>query len=273
MKTLRHTLLLVGIALGVGPALGRAPDAPPPEVLQPVTERLARLGTDKHSELVRRGYRIFTETPTHAHRYSGNGLSCQNCHMDAGTKPHAAPMWAAWGEYPAYLIKSDRVVTFEERIQNCFRYSMNGLPPPLDSEELRALVAYSQWLSTGVPVGANLAGRGFLSIARTGSDPNPLRGRDIYAERCAMCHGKNGEGQRQPETSKFAIPPLWGYRSYNKGAGLHRIDLMAGFLKANMPAGNPDLTDQQALDLAAWIHLQERWPDPRKGLLKGFLEQ
>jgi cytochrome c len=54
---------------------------------------------------------------------------------------------------------------------------------------------------------------------------------------------------------------------------MNRIDLLAGFLKANMPYDKPDLTDQQALDIAAWIALQERWPDPRKGLLTGLLER
>jgi thiosulfate dehydrogenase len=273
----RARVLGAGLAFACVPAwAGTAPATPadvPSQARQPVNDQLARLGTDKHGELVRRGFRIFTDTPTYARRYSGNALSCQNCHLNAGTKPQAAPIWAAWGEYPAYLVKNDRVVTFEERIQDCFRYSMNGLAPPLDSEELRALVAYSQWLSKGVPVGANLPGRGFPSIARTGSDPNPLRGRDIYAARCAACHGKNGEGQRVDATGRFAIPPLWGYHSYNKGSGLNRIDLMAGFLKANMPLGNPDLTEQQALDLAAWLRLQERWPDPRKGLLKGLIAQ
>jgi cytochrome c551/c552 len=33
------------------------------------------------------------------------------------------------------------------------------------------------------------------------------------------------------------------------------------------------LSDQQALDLAAWVQVQERWPDPRKGLLAGLLER
>jgi thiosulfate dehydrogenase len=65
---------------------------------------------------------------------------------------------------------------------------------------------------------------------------------------------------------------VWGYASYNKGAGLHRVDLLAGFVKANMPLGAALLSDQEALDIAAWINLQERWPDPRKGLLRGLVE-
>jgi len=229
------------------------------------------LPQDKYGDLVRQGARIFTNTPEYARRYSGNGLSCSNCHLNAGRQSHAAPMWAAWGMYPAYLAKTDRVNTFEERVQQCFRFSLNGIAPPLDSHEVRALVAYSQWLARGKPAGVELPGRGFPTITRTGSDPNPLRGKSIYAQRCVACHGENGEGHKDGNT--YSAPPVWGMDSFNKGAGFQRIDLLAGFLKANMPVGKPDLTDQDALDLAAWINLQERWPDPRKGLLRGLLEK
>lgn len=234
-------------------------------------EQIAKLPNDKYGELVKRGYLIFTDTPRNARRYSGNHLSCANCHLDAGTRRNAAPMWAAWGEYPAFNAKNDRVVSFEERVQDCFRFSLNGFAPPLNSEELRALIAYAHWLSKGVAVGSNPAGRGFPTIARTGVDPNPLRGKEIYASKCAACHGLQGDGRYAADGSA-RVPPLWGYASYNKGAGLHRMDLLAGFIKANMPLGAALLSDQEALDVAAWINLQERWPDPRKGLLRGLVE-
>lgn len=228
---------------------------------------------DKHGDLVYQGYQLFTATPLYGRRFSGNGLSCANCHLDAGRKADAAPLWAAWGMYPAYSAKFDKVVSFAERVQQCFQFSLNGLPPPLDSRELNALLAYSQWLARGRPAGEPQPGRGFPTLARTGDDPNPWRGRATYAQRCAACHGEQGQGQPTAGTGgqPYAVPPLWGWDSYNKGAGLHRVDLMAGFLKANMPLGRPDLTDQQALDLAAWIQLQERWPDPRKGWVDRWL--
>jgi thiosulfate dehydrogenase len=233
----------------------------------------AQFPPDKHGELVYQGYQIFTQTPKAARVFAGNALSCSNCHLDAGRKADAAPLWAAWGMYPAYVQKVDRVITYAERVQQCFTFSINGLPPPLDSHEMNALLAYSQWLARGQPVGTQLPGRGFPTIARTGSDPNPLRGKSAYAQRCASCHGGHGEGRQAQASDAYAVPPLWGFSSFNKGAGLNRVELMAGFLKANMPLGNPDLTDQEALDIAAWIHLQERWPDPRKGLISGLLER
>jgi thiosulfate dehydrogenase len=230
------------------------------------------LPRDKHGDLVRQGFRIFSNTPRYARRYSGNALSCANCHLDVGRRADAAPMWAAWGMYPAYLGKTDRVNTFEERIQQCFRFSLNGFSPPVDSHEIRALAAYSQWLARGKPIGVELSGRGFPTVQRTGADPNPLNGSALYVRQCAVCHGDHGVGKRD-SSGAYLYPPLWGMDSFNKGAGFNRIDLLAGFLKANMPYGNPTLSDQDALDLAAWITLQERWPDPRKGLVSGLLSR
>ena len=234
------------------------------------TPDLDSLPADKYGDLVRLGHRLFTDTPKYAPRFANNALSCGNCHLDEGRQPFAAPMWAAWGMYPAYLTKTDRVNTFSERIQQCFKFSLNGFAPPLDSQEIRALLAYAQWLARGVPAGVEMRGRGFLTLRRTGSDPNPQRGRGLYAEKCAACHGVHGDGVQAEGKS---LPPLWGMRSYNKGAGMHRIELLAGFIKANMPFGNPNLTNQEAWDIAAWIQLQERWPDPRQSLIKGFLEK
>ncbi|NRR30450.1 c-type cytochrome [Oxalobacteraceae bacterium] len=259
------TCMLLALAAGAGGAAEREP-------AQGLAQRVASLGKDKYGELVAQGYRIFTATPKHAYRYSGNALSCQSCHLDGGTRRDAAPLWAAWGQYPAYVAKRDRVVSFEERIQDCFRFSLNGLAPPLDSHEMRALVAYSHWLSQGEVVGANPPGRGFPSLARTGQDSDPQRGKAAFASQCAACHGAQGEGRRGADGA-YLFPPLWGANSYNKGAGMHRTDLLAGFIKANMPLGNPTLSNQQALDIAAWIQLQERWPDPRKGLLQGLLDK
>lgn len=274
MRTWR-TYVGGALALGAIAAAGCVGSRAPVQPAAPdhaASAARAQFPPDKHGELVYQGYRIFTETPKAARIYAGNGLNCSSCHLDAGRKADAAPLWAAFGMYPAYVAKADRVVTFAERIQQCFTFSMNGMPPPLDSHEMAALLAYSQWTTRGRPVGQAQAGRGFPTVARTGADPNPLLGKALFAQQCAACHGAHGAGQKNPDGS-FAVPPLWGMQSYNKGAGMHRNDLLAGFLKANMPLGNAHLTDQEALDVAAWIQLQERWPDPRKGLVAGLLEK
>ena len=60
-------------------------------------------------------------------------------------------------------------------------------------------------------------------------------------------------------------PAVWGMRSFNLGAGITRIRTMAGFLRHNMPYDAPGtLTEQQALDIAAYVTAQPRPDFPDK---------
>lgn len=231
-----------------------------------------QIPNDKYGDEVRLGKNIFADTRRYAGRYVGNGLSCTNCHLDAGRRPNSAPMWAAFGMYPAYRAKTDQNDTLEARIQQCFRYSLDGFAPALDAPEVRALVSYFHFLAQGAPIGVELPGRGYPQIVDTGYDPNPERGRAVYGAKCAACHGDDGQG-RENDEGGYLFPPLWGFDSYNKGAGMARDETLAGFVKANMPLGQGwSLTDQQALDVAAYINLQMRPWDPRKGIFRGLLE-
>jgi thiosulfate dehydrogenase len=51
---------------------------------------------------------------------------------------------------------------------------------------------------------------------------------------------------------------LWGQDSFNDGAGMHRVLTAARFIKARMPNGKADLSDDQAFDVAAFINTQPR---------------
>lgn len=214
-------------------------------------------------EVIRQGRAIFTDTPTHAKAYVGNGLSCSNCHLDAGRQANSAPLWAAWGMYPQYRKKNGHVNSFGERLQGCFKYSMNGKAPPLDSAEMVALQTYAWWLANGAPVGVKLPGAGYpkqdLKAVQT---PDYARGETVYQKSCALCHGANGQGQQVAGRNVF--PPLWGPQSFNWGAGMHELDKAAAFIKANMPfsRGNT-LSDQDAWDVAMFMDSHERPQDPR----------
>jgi thiosulfate dehydrogenase len=234
---------------------------------------IADIPLDKYGDQVRYGRNIFINTTEYAARYVGNKLNCSNCHLGEGRKPHSAPLWAAYTMYPSYRIKNDRVNTLEERIQGCFKYSMDGFMPTVDAPEVRALMAYMHWLSKGVPVGVEMQGRGFAFIKRT-SDPSPQRGKETYLLQCEVCHGKNGEGTLGKDKQGYAFPPLWGFDSYNKGAGMYRTDTLAAFIKANMPFGRGfSLTDQQSLDVAAYINMQIRPNDPREGQFSSVMSE
>lgn len=217
---------------------------------------------NQFGEAVRYGKSLFTNTQQLRGKYVGNGLNCVNCHLDNGRRANSAPMWGAFPMYPAYRKKNDHVNTIEERIQGCFRYSMNGTPPPSGSKELTALVTYSYWLSTNAPIGKALPGRGYPKLAKPEQAPDIQRGSKVFQTNCAICHGANGQGTKV--NGKYAFPPLWGKDSFNWGAGLHRVNTAASFIKANMPLSKPNsLTDQEAWDVAAFMNSHERPEDPR----------
>ena len=221
----------------------------------------------KFGALARQGYRIFEDTPRYAGRYAGNGLSCENCHLDGGRKPGAIPMWGATGQYPAFQARGQQVITLAQRMQECFVSSLHGYAPPRDSETLLALESYASWLATGAPQRTLLRGARLPVMPETGRQPDPIAGRRSYINHCATCHGSDGQGIRRKKGG-YAVPPLWGGDSFAWGAGMGRQSLLERFIFANMPYDNPgSLKPQQAKNIAAWARLQWRDPDPRKGLL------
>lgn len=227
---------------------------PPPESALPANAE------DANAVLL--GEKIFDNTPKYAAQYTGNTLSCRNCHTDRGRNPLSAPLWAAAPRYPMYRSKNRTINSLAMRIADCFRYSQNGTSPPADSPELLALMTYANWLATGLPIGIKPQASGYPELAVPTRPPDRQRGEMVYAANCAVCHGATGQG------SEFAgaqvIPALWGPQSYNWGAGMHSVNNAAAFVYANMPHGAAGtLSKQQAWDVAAWIDSQPRPQDPR----------
>lgn len=217
---------------------------------------------DDFGKMVKKGEQIFVNTKQNAPQFVGNNLNCVNCHLDAGRKADSSPLWAAYGAYPAYRSKNKHVNTFAERLQGCFKFSMNGKAPPLGDETLVALEAYSYWLATGAPVRQPVQGRGYPKLPVAARPADYARGEKVYAQNCVLCHGSNGEGQLSNDKTVF--PPLWGPKSFNWGAGMHDIQNAAAFIKANMPLGlGGTLSDQDAWDVAAFMNSHERPQDPR----------
>lgn len=217
---------------------------------------------DEFGKIVRQGEQIFINTQKNASQFVGNSLNCVNCHLDAGRKANASPLWAAYISYPAYRSKNKHVNTFAERLQGCFRFSMNGKAPAFGDPTLVALETYAYWLATGAPVGATLEGRGYPEVKKPAQPADYARGEKVYQQKCALCHGADGQGQ--VSAGKTVFPPLWGAKSFNWGAGMHDIKNAAGFIKANMPLGlGGALTDQEAWDVAIFMDSHERPQDPR----------
>lgn len=220
------------------------------------------LPDNAYGKLVQEGRAIFVDTQKYAADYVGNGMNCTNCHLDQGRKANSAPLWGAYPMYPAYRKKNNKVNSYAERVQGCFQFSMNGKPPAADSHVINALTAYSYWLSTGAPTGQELPGRAYPEVPQAKGGYDIAKGREVYAAQCAVCHGDDGQGQKAGDG--YVFPPLWGRDSFNWGAGMHRINTAAAFIKENMPLGKGrTLSDDEAWNVAAFMNSHERPQDPR----------
>ncbi|MHB1937174.1 MAG: c-type cytochrome [Acidobacteriaceae bacterium] len=242
-------LLLCGMGALIAGCSGPHPVASP----TPKTSafKTANLPPGVQSDLVRRGKLIFDQTPKYARAYVGNRLACSDCHLKSGTTAYSAPMIDVANIFPRFNKRAGRVISIQERFQQCFTRSENGRPLPSDSPEMKALTAYVNWLSRNGVKGKAYKGRGFGKLLDlTG---NPAKGKSIYASQCAACHGAHGSGVPP------VLPPVWGPDSYNDGAGMNNPRKMAGFLIHNMPQNHPGtLTPQQAFDVAYFIHAMPR---------------
>jgi thiosulfate dehydrogenase len=213
---------------------------------------------------------IGPEVSDTTHRFAGNNLNCQSCHLDAGTREFGLPFVGVFADFPNYRARSGTVGTIEDRIQGCMIRSMNGKPLPADSPELTAIVAYLKFLSSDRPVGAPTPGRGPGRMPELMRPADPSHGRELYAANCAACHGDDGLGQRAGavgDAQGYTTPPVWGSDSFNDGAGMTRLINAANFIHNNMPNGttwqSPALSEADAWDVAAFIDSQPRPHKPQ----------
>jgi thiosulfate dehydrogenase len=238
--------------------------------------------TDPQAALIRYGRDLISHTqdyfgPTGLVRANSiNGMNCQNCHLDAGTKPFGNNYFAVQSLYPQFRSRSGSLETIPKRVNDCFERSLNGQPLDTAGREMLAILAYVRWLGTGIPKGEKPKGAGLVDMPYLDRAADPARGKNVYFSKCATCHGPNGQGLPIPESAR-TYPPLWGDKSYNAGAGLFRLSRFAAYVKANMPFGasfeNPQLSNEEAWDVAAFVNSQPRpahpflktdWPDISK---------
>ena len=78
------------------------------------------------SQQIRWGYRIFTNTPHEAPRFTGGKVSCANCHLNAGQRERALPVVGVAGVFPEYNGRAARLISLGDRIVDCFNRSENA---------------------------------------------------------------------------------------------------------------------------------------------------
>jgi len=248
------TLLLA--ALEYAPARAQTPARPPQQGAKPrvrfrvPSESELRDSTFRLSAL--RGRALLLATRDSLPRNVGNSLRCASCHLNGGLQAAAMPWVGVYARFPQYRARSAKVDLIEDRINDCFRRSMNGRALDPAGPDMRDIVTYFAFLSTGLPVGVEMEGQGLPQLRPLPGDIR--RGAAVFASTCTRCHGASGQGTA-------IAPPLWGPRSYNVGAGMARINTAASFIHALMPIDRAQqLTPQQAFDVASYINTRPR-PD------------
>src|ERR1700722_16695082 len=204
-QTVRYAAFLTVLVLpSVGLVVNASGTEPAAATSDWTVPDIAGLPNNAWGKLVREGRELTVATYAHLgpnitdadHRFSGNNMSCQSCHLEAGTKKFGLPFVGIFADFPQYRSREGEVGTLEDRINGCMTRSMNGRPFPVDSPEMKAFVAYIKFLSTGRPIGTKTSGRGSGQIAELTRPADSVAGSKIFAKACAACHGNDGEGKR-----------------------------------------------------------------------------
>lgn len=227
-------------------------NAPPPEA----TEEYGRRLIDRTSEL------LGPDVSDPAMRYTTSRLACASCHLAVGTEPGTLTLLQTTQHYPRTSARVGAKTDIEDRVNECMQRSMNGKPLPRNSPEMIAMASYIR--SLGDRFAAMGAGQKKAKEPAAFKTPDRKAsldaGKKVFDERCSPCHGRDGLGLKATADAihGYVFPPLWGPDSFNDGAGMHRLLTAARFVKARMPLGSPDLTDDQAYDVAAYFNTQPR---------------
>jgi thiosulfate dehydrogenase len=232
--------------------------------------------TRKDGKLIWYGYELIANTakylgPKGSVLQISNGMNCQNCHLDAGTKPWGNNYGAVYTTYPKFRDRSGTTETIYKRINDCIERSLNGNALDTTSTEMQAIHAYIKWLGEDLLKGTKPKGSGIIDLPFMNRAADPAKGNIVYDQKCVTCHGANGEGVVSVDGDAYQYPPLWGKNSYNNGAGLFRLSRFAGYVKNNMPQGadyySPQLSNEEAWDVAAFVNSQ---PRPVKDIRKDW---
>ncbi len=227
----------------------------------------ATIPKNKKGDLIRYGRDLIARTSYYLGPHGtvmniSNGMNCQNCHLDAGTKPFGNNYGSVASLYPKFRSRSASVESIEKRVNDCLERSLNGQPLDSPAKEMRAIVSYIQWVGKDVPKGEKASGSGLVEMKWLTRAANPVIGRKLYLQKCQICHGYSGEGQKLSANGHYIYPPLWGENSFTTGAGLYRISNFARYIRANMPNGatfeKPILSEEEAWDIAAYVESLSR---------------
>ena len=109
-----------------------------------------------------------------------NGMNCQNCHLDGGTRSFGNNFAVVASSYPYYKDRSGKLESIEFKIKDCMERSMNGTSMDSNSKEMKAMVAYMKWVGKDVSKSVSPEGTGPTRIPFIARAADPGLGKTIY---------------------------------------------------------------------------------------------
>ena len=231
------------------------------------------LKNDEWGTMVKYGLRLIQQTSYYigpegvVSKNLNNKMNCTNCHLNNGTKPYGLNFFNSHKTYPQYRARENKILSMADRVNNCIERPHSGKPLPLDAKEMTAIVSYIKWIGEKYNPEIH-EGHSLKYVEHKGLMSDSKRGEAVYIKHCKTCHQENGEGLFNAEKTTYTYPPLWGKMSYQEGSSMHRVLKAASFIKYNMPNNNatldkPVLTDQEAIDVAAFVNDGTIHPRPK----------
>ena len=159
----------------------------------------AELPADDYGKLVKYGRVLIVNTsyyfgPKGIIAHKSNGMNCQNCHLNAGTRLFGNNFSLTATGYPRFKERSGTVETLVKKVEDCFERSLNGTGIDSNSREMKAFVAYLQWIGKIVKKGAKPEGSGIEEPAFLKRAADTAKGRLVFLAKCHTCHKKDGSG-------------------------------------------------------------------------------
>lgn len=222
----------------------------------------------KEGELIRYGIEILANTegiigPKSKLKMSNNEVNCKACHLEddnglPGTKKYVLPFINAINNFPKLDIETMKIISLQDRIRGMAGASSQQFPD--DSKEMKAIVAYFQWLKKTYKIKDNVTLEGTYLAKMDFPDraANPVVGKKLYEENCSMCHGEDGKGMKNDNYAQGGGHLYPSLLIWPDGGHMAMIPVLARFLRSAMPLGasadHPVLSPSEAIDLAAFLN-------------------
>ena len=101
-----------------------------------------QIPVNSQGDLIRYGRDLIVRTayylgPKGCVAHISNGMNCQNCHLEAGTKPWGNNYGAVAATYPKFRERSGTVESIVRRVNDCIERSLNGQAIDSNSHEMK----------------------------------------------------------------------------------------------------------------------------------------